>query len=195
MRNSLRLDLSSGFYLMLAFMLLLIPLKWCFAFLLAGLFHEFCHFFAVRLCGGTVSAIHAGNYGTTMEARELSPYRALLCTLAGPLGALLLLPLARIFPRLALCAAVQSCINLLPLSGLDGGHALKYIFLLALPRKTAEKLYCKLQKCFLWLFLALGIYSSFILKLGPLSLTIYVALILKTVNGKTPCKYRSLGVQ
>ena len=188
MHNSLRLVFAPGFYLMLAIITLLIPLKWCFAFLFAGLFHELCHFAAVRLCGGSVPLLHIGNNGATMEAWDLPCKKALLCTLAGPLGSLLLLPFARWYPRLALCAATQALFNLLPLAGLDGGHALHHILHWLLPQSIAEKLCRYVQNGLLLACFATGIYCTFVLKLGLFPVLISITLILKSTNGKIPCK-------
>jgi len=173
---------------MLALMLLLMPLKWCFAFLFASFFHELCHYTAVRLCGGSVSLLCAGNNGATMEACGLSSPKAFLCTLAGPLGSLLLLVFARWFPRLALCAAVQSGFNLLPLPGLDGGHALRYICHWIFPRKVAKTLTRLIKIGSLVACVAAGFYFTFVQKLGLLPVLFSVILILKSTNGKIPCK-------
>lgn len=188
MHSSLQLDLHPGFYLTLAFMALFVPLKWCFAFVVASLFHEVCHFAAVGICGGQITHLQARGSGAAMEAWGLSPPRALLCTLAGPLGSLLLLPFARWCPRLALCAAMQTCYNLLPLNGLDGGHALRQIFHWIFPLPIAEKRYALLQNILQLAMVTGGIWCSFALKLGILPLLISLALILKSRNGKIPCK-------
>ncbi len=188
MRSSLRLDAYPGFYLMLALMVLLIPLKWCLAFFFASLFHELCHYAAVRLCRGTVPLLRAGNNGATMEAYGLSSLKAFLCTLAGPLGSLLLLPFAHWFPRLALCAAVQSGFNLLPLPGLDGGHALRYICHWIFPRKVAKTLTRLIKIGLLVACVAAGLYFTFVQKLGLLPVLFSIILILKGANGKIPCK-------
>jgi Zn-dependent protease len=188
MQNSPRLELHPGLYLMLAFMVLLVPLKWCFAFLFASIFHELCHYIAVRLCGGSVSLLRISNYGATMDACGLSSPKAFLCILAGPLGSLLLIVFARWFPRLALCAALQSCFNLLPLPNLDGGHALNHICHWILPNKSAKALSRCIQNGFLVVFAAAGFYGTFILKFGLLPVIISAALIHKNANGKIPCK-------
>ena len=188
MRSSLLLELSPGFYLMLALMVLLIPLKWCFAFLAAGLFHELCHYAAVRLCSGTIPRLLIGSHGAAMEAWGLSSAKALLCTLAGPLGSLVLLFFSRWFPRLAFCAAIQTIFNLLPMSGLDGGHALRHMLDILLPPDAAAKLYRYIQNILHFCCASAGIYFTFIRKLGLLPCLIAAILILKGTKGKIPCK-------
>lgn len=188
MRSSLRLDLQPGFYFISALMVLLIPLQWCAAFMLAALFHELCHLAAVRLCGGSASLLRAGNSGATIDAWGLSSGKALLCTLAGPLGSLLLLFFSRWFPRLALCAVGQTCFNLLPLRGLDGGQALRHCFFWLFPRQIGDKLCRFIHRVALLACFVTGIYATFVLKLGILPVLFSSVLILKYPYGKIPCK-------
>ena len=44
--------ISGGFYLFLSLMILLLPLKWVIAMILAAVFHELCHYVAIRLLTG-----------------------------------------------------------------------------------------------------------------------------------------------
>ena len=112
----------------------------------------------------------------------------MLCSLAGPIGALLLLCIVRWFPRLALCAALQSAFNLLPIGGLDGGHALRCCLELLLPPSTAAAACRTTERVILLLIGGLGFYGTFILKLGLLPILAAGILILKGTGGKIPCK-------
>ena len=71
----------------------------------------------------------------------MSPGRELICILAGPAASLLLLCLARIFPRVAICGLIQGCYNLLPIAPLDGGRALHC--LLSLLEKRQFRLFSR----------------------------------------------------
>ena len=188
MRTSPQLDLTPGFCFAAAVMLLTVPLKWCAAFLFAAAFHELCHIAAVCICGGHIPVIRIGVGGAMMHAPFLSPTATLLCTLAGPLGGFLLLLLSEYFPRLAVCAAMQSLFNLLPLISLDGGLALRCVFLLLLPSAIVERLCRSIHRCVMILGIAVGIYATFILKLGFLPLVAAVILLIKGKEGKIPCK-------
>lgn len=188
MRTSPQLEFSPGFFLTLAALLLMLPLGWCLALIGAAAFHELCHLLALRLCGGQVRLTQLGAGGAVIRACALTPGKTLLCTLAGPIGALLLLCLVRWFPRLALCAALQSAFNLLPIGGLDGGHALRCCLELLLPPSTAAAACRTTERVILILIGGLGFCGTFILKLGLLPILAAGILILKGTGGKIPCK-------
>ena len=119
-----RVRIDYGFYIFVAALLLIIPIRWIFAALLAALAHELGHYLAVRLLGGGISRGEMTWRGARMEIFPMSPERELICILAGPAASLLVLCLGRIFPRVAICGLIQGCYNLLPIVPLDGGKAL-----------------------------------------------------------------------
>lgn len=112
-------------YILLALLLLVLPIRWLVAAVLAAAFHEGCHMAAVYLLGGRCEGIRLSARGARMEASLSGFRRELLAVLAGPAGSLLLLSLYRVLPRVAVCAAVQGFYNLLPIEPLDGGRALR----------------------------------------------------------------------
>ena len=105
--------------------LLMLPLDWLLAALLAAIIHELCHMAAVVLLGGTVSEISIGVGGARIKAVIPGSREEVLAVLAGPAGSLLLLLLLHCLPQLAICGCVQSLFNLLPIPSLDGGRILK----------------------------------------------------------------------
>ena len=72
--------------LMLALMILVLPMQWVLAAVLAAMFHELCHYGAARLCGGNVAQLRVGTFGAQMEVWGLTNLGELVCALAGPLG-------------------------------------------------------------------------------------------------------------
>ena len=109
-------------------MILLLPLRWIICAFLAAAFHEYCHLLAVKLCGGRVEALSVGNRGAVLYADDMPVQKALICTLAGPMGSLFLVLFIRWIPRIALCALVQGIYNLIPIYPLDGGRAIRCIW-------------------------------------------------------------------
>ena len=123
-------------------LLLLLPLRWLMAALLAACIHEAWHILAIRLMGGRILEIRIGATGAVIETEPLSPTGELLAALAGPTGSLSLLLLAKWIPCTALCALVHALYNLLPLYPLDGGRVLhcllSKLFSPRLARKAAN---------------------------------------------------------
>lgn len=189
------LEWSPGFLIGAAAALLILPLRWLIASAIAAGFHELCHLLLLRLCGSQAQRVRFGPGGAVIQAPPLPPARAMLCSLAGPAGGLMLLSLSRWFPRLALCAAIQSAYNLLPVSGLDGGHALRFFTELFLPSDAAGVVCRIVQGVILLLVGFLGFYGTFILRLGVLPILAAGSLVIKATNGKIPCKTGPMGVQ
>lgn len=197
MVRDLRLDgqAASGF-LLLALGLLILPLRWVLAWLLAAAIHECCHLIAVKLCGGSMAALRLNSWGASMVANDLTSTQELLCVLAGPVGALVvLLPLIRFLPATAVCGLLQSSYNLLPFAGLDGGRALQIGLEIRLSRTKAEKIAKVIHRICLMMVLSFGFYSAIWLKLGFMPLILAIWLAIKGNPGKIPCNRTHLAVQ
>ena len=116
---------APGLWLGLAVAVLMLPLPWLGAFLLSSLIHELCHLAATKLSGVMLHELRLGADGAYLETTVMTPFQGVVCSLAGPMGGLLLLLFARWMPRTAICALIQSFYHLLPLYPLDGGRALR----------------------------------------------------------------------
>lgn len=171
-----------------ALMLLLIPLKWVCAWFIAALWHELFHYLALLLCGRRVYGVCVGINGTEIYTDNLSDLDTLLCALAGPTGGLLLLLLSGVFPRLAVCALLQSAFNLLPVYPLDGGRALRGLADLLFPERWAKGICAAIEIFVLAAAVCFGLVSSFLWKLGilPILLTVFFIAHMKKI--KRPCK-------
>lgn len=120
-----RISISTQAYFFFACGILLLPLPWLLAAVLAAAVHEACHILALKLCGGHIAQLQIGAMGAVIETAPMSGRHSALCVLAGPLGGLLLTLLYPWFPRLAFCAGLQSLWNLLPIYPMDGGRVLR----------------------------------------------------------------------
>ena len=118
-------------YITLAASLLLLPLDWLLAAILAAGFHEVCHLAVLKHYSIPVRQITLGGMGASIRAGVMSARQELLCAAAGPLGSLSLLIWVRRFPLLALIGTAQGLFNLLPVYPLDGGRILRSILILA----------------------------------------------------------------
>lgn len=170
---------SGGFYIMLALMLLLVPLQWLFASLFAAAFHELCHYLAIRICCKKLDGWKLYSFATHLSLPQMSRGREALCALAGPLGSLCMLPLAPVFPRLAVCAAMQCAYNLLPIYPLDGGRVLQCGLLMFLPPPKANAI-CAIMEMLCKVFIIiLALYGCICLRLGIFPLLMALLLLIR----------------
>ena len=171
-----RFSVRPGFCLFLAMSLLLLPLKWVIAWVLAVVVHEACHYAALRTCKAEISKIELGFSGAVIET-DIAGIGECICALAGPLGSVSLLFLRKWFPELALCGLVQALFNFLPVFPLDGGRFIK-----ALQEKYApgHPWLRKLpENATLVLLFGVGLYGSLRLCLGLFPLLIPLVLFYK----------------
>ena len=142
----------------LAFILLVLPLRWFAAWLTAAIIHEALHLIAVRLCGGHIRRLKIDINGAMMAATDLGCGSLLFSTLAGPLGCLALVPLTRSFPTLAVCLLLQSVYNLLPIEPLDGGRALRIMCLFVFTPQAAQRICITVKYVLLIIVLLSGLF-------------------------------------
>jgi len=187
-RNRIPVSISAGAFLLGALLLLILPLKWLFAALCAALVHELCHLAAVKLTGGLVHEICIGRGGASIKIGPMDSGKELVCALSGPVGGLVLLLFVRWIPRIAICAAIHSVYNLLPIYPLDGGRALRCAAAMRLRPETGEKICDVAEKLCKTALIGLGIYATVVLKLGILPVLGVCIVLFKTKSGKIPCK-------
>ena len=130
---------------MLALMLLVLPLSWVAAAILAALIHECFHIGATMLLSGRIYHLQIGAGGAKMEVEFMSAKRELLVAAAGPMGSALLVLLARWMPRTAICAFIHCFYNLLPLYPLDGGRILSCACNCLFPGGKGERAFSSIQ--------------------------------------------------
>ena len=120
----MQIKINAGFYLLCAVLVLLFPIKWVVAWIVAMSAHELFHYFALRILGVQIYEISVAGGGAIMKTESLTKLEEIIAALAGPIGGLALLLLSRWAPYVAICGAIQSAYNLIPLFPLDGGRAM-----------------------------------------------------------------------
>ena len=193
--RSFFIEVDSEVYIAAALMLLLIPLQWLAAWLIAAVFHEACHCLALVLCREHIAGIHISLFGAKIHAPLLQSWEQLFCTLSGPAGALLLLLTSSRFPHLAVCAFVQSVYNLLPILPLDGGHALSCALTILFSETLAKKIQHYVDCIFYGTIILLSFAAVIILKMRILYAVFPVVCLLRIKKIKIPCKSMSDRVQ
>lgn len=187
-------ETAAGALIGLALGFLILPLRWLLAALAAGAFHEFCHWAAVRLCGGQVGKFQLSGSGAVMEAENLSRGKEFICTLAGPLGGLLLLLISKWFPAIAVCGLLQSAYNLLPIYPLDGGRALRCCAGLLFSPKIAHHIVIWTERLCLTAIIVTAIYAAVFLKLGIMPVLLAAALFAKKNSLQTEANKSTIGL-
>ncbi len=177
--NKISLQILPGFILTVATAILLIPLPWLFAWILAAVIHEAFHLLAVWLFHYPIRAVIIDGGGAVIEADVPAGTKMAICALAGPIGGLLLMGFIHIAPRISLCGLIQSLYNLLPLCHLDGGRALFSLLISFIQVSSAEKITVFIERIVIFLLVIASLYALFVLKLGVMPLIFVSVLLLK----------------
>lgn len=166
MDRLLRIQVSAGALIFLAVLLLLLPLQWVIAVLLAAFFHELCHCVAILLCGGSIDSVTISGRGAVIETEPMSAFKEGICALVGPLGSFLLLLFAKWMPRTAICGMVHGFYNLMPLFPMDGGRVLRGLIYGAFSPPVAQRVFVWSQRI-----------VAFLLILGCAMLSFQIGLV------------------
>lgn len=105
--------------------LLIVPLRWLLGAVAAAGVHELGHLLALKGMGVYVSGMSIGIGGAKIQTGSMTRWQELLAAAAGPVAGLLLTLFARWIPCCAVCAAVQTVFNLLPLGEQDGKRMIR----------------------------------------------------------------------
>lgn len=188
-----RVRILPGFYILVAFALLLVPFKWLAAWTVAAVIHELFHVLFLRLFGYRILSAQIGPTGANIKTDGQTGMKMAICAMAGPLSGLLLLPLLRIMPRLALCGAILSLCNLVPVYPLDGGRVVRGLVEHHHPPEKAKRILQFWEDIVLFLLAVLAVYASVRLRLG-LYPAVWIGLLIGK-NKNIACKRRHLRVQ
>ena len=176
----------SAFILMAALMLLL-PIDWLFAAVLAAAVHELGHLAAIHAVGGHLDVICIGSAGAQICTEPLDNRAEFLCAAAGPAASLFLLSLCRFFPKTALCGLAQGIFNLIPVHPMDGGRMLLCVLRRLCPR-WAERIFHAIQCLILYGLLTLSALLAVCGKAGFLPVLACITVLSRLLLSKIPCK-------
>ncbi len=183
MDRRLEFQISAGVLIFCAALVLILPLQWVGAVILAAVVHELCHATAICFLGGSIESISIGSRGIVMRTQPMSGTREIICALAGPLGSLCLLLFVRWLPRTAVCGLFHGLYNLLPLLPMDGGRVLRGIIFGLLKPPRAEKLFRWIQR---GVRLLLGICCLVLLSRAGVFAVILGILLLCNIRRENP---------
>ena len=190
-----RLRIDAPACLLGALALLLLPFNWIIAAAMAALWHEGCHWLALKLCGCRCYGFSVGREGAVLETEFGTPAKEALCALAGPLGSTLLLLFFRWIPRIAICALVQGLYNLIPVYPLDGGRFVRSLLQLLVKNGKYVSIAARIETVTIALLAVASIYCLIALQLGYLPLIFVSILFYRVFQRKLSCKEVQLAVQ
>ena len=171
-------------FLLGALMLLVLPLPWICAAFTAMAIHELGHILAVYACGGKINGFSFDHRGARLESADLSPGKRIVCILAGPLAGAMLCLLYHTFPRIAVCAFVQTVYNLLPAEPLDGGAAIHCVLGIFLPPGKARQVCAWIRRCMLVLIMGAVFFFVGFLRVGFLGVLPLVMVLIRLFSEK-----------
>ncbi len=174
-------------YLFAAASLLVLPLRWLGAFLIAYATHELSHLVVILVQGIRITYFDVGLTGARISIEPMTSFRELLCAAAGPLGSLLLLFFLRIYPELAFCGLIHGLFNLLPFYPLDGGRILRSFCMIAVP-EYAEYIEMTAKIVVIFLVTVAVIYLIWLFPRWKVIIVLCLGMILRPVFRKFPCK-------
>ena len=190
-----RLQIDAPACLLGALALLLLPFNWIIAAVMAALWHEGCHWLALKLCRCRCYGISVGREGALLETEFGTPAKEALCALAGPLGSILLLLFFRWIPRIAICALVQGLYNLIPVYPLDGGRLIRSLLQILVKNGKQSSVMIGIEATSILIMVILSLYCLIVLQMGYLPLIFVSILFYRVFQRKLSCKEVQLAVQ
>lgn len=181
-----KISVQTNAYIGFVALILLIPVQWLLAWLIAAAFHELCHWCVVRACGGDVLSLTIGLGGANMQTGPMPDGKRVLSVLAGPILGSAPALLGRWLPRVAVCSWVLSVYNLLPLLPLDGGRALQILL-------KDRPVFRAVERALLGLLILAGLHAGVACNMGILPVLVVGGLHLR--HRKSPCKQSSCAVE
>lgn len=163
-----KLSIHSSLCILIAVSVFILPLRWLVGWVVAAAIHELFHIWMLRLLKIQILSVDLRANGAVIRTEPMLPFQEMLCSLAGPVGGLSALMLLKIMPHIALCAAIHSVYNMLPVFPLDGGRAIKCAVNCFWGEYRAETVSTYLSVFVITLFLTIGVCLYYRYRLGVL---------------------------
>ena len=173
--------------ILMAALLLLLPLDWLIAALLAAAVHELGHLAVIYAFGSRPEFLSVGGFGAQIHTGPLDNRAEFFCAAAGPAASRCLLSLCRCFPKLALCGAVQGMFHRIPVHPMDGGRIL-CCFLRRLCPRRAEGIFRIVHCLVICGLLALSLIAAICRKDGFFLVLVCIPVLFRLLLAKIPCK-------
>lgn len=152
------LEIQADFFIYVAILIVIMPIKLVLAWLVAAGLHELCHYIPLRIFRIHVVRLTLGHNGAVMHTEGMLPWQELVSTLCGPAAGVVLLLLSRWFPLLAACGLIQSIYNMLPFYPLDGGRAIRLLMDIAHVPLKYRKVFSRIKKITVILMVCAVVY-------------------------------------
>lgn len=177
MKPDIRIE--AGVCLLGAAAILMVPLRWLLGAVVAAGIHELGHLLALKWMGIPVTGINIGFGGAKIQTAPMGRWEELAAAGAGPMAGLILVLFARWMPCCAVCAAVQTVFNLLPVGQQDGKRILKCA--------AGERIS---RICEICTILGLIVAAAKVISVGKMGIILGCGTVLVFVHRKFACKYR-----
>ncbi len=194
-RAKLPIAIQPECFFIFAIMLMILPMRWLFGWFLAIIVHEFCHYLVISMFRIPITRIAVCGNGVIMETGFMTNQQELFSVLAGPLGGLSLIILARWLPYTAICGFIQAIYNLLPIYPMDGGRVLRCLCLWLFPESYALRIHNAMENGILWFIVGIGVYLTVVRNFGLLPLAFALFLLIRGKRIKISCKRSGQRVQ
>lgn len=172
---------------LIAALILLLPLDWLIAALLAAAVHELGHLAAIYAFGSCPERISIGGFGARIHTGPLDNRKEFFCAAAGPAASLFLLVLCRHFPKLAFCGMAQGMFNLIPVHPMDGGRMMHCVIRGLFPQR-AERIFLVLQSLAFCGIVCLALMLTIQGRAGFLPVLVCITVLSRLIRSKIPCK-------
>ena len=177
MLNQMPFSVQPIFFIFIALSFFCLPAQWVFGWLIAAGIHELFHLLMMWILKIQIRSIRLSVSGAVIATGAVTSFQEFLCALAGPMGGLLGLLLTKVMPHVAVCAAIQSLYNLLPVYPLDGGRAIKCMVTHFLGGELADRITKALTIIVLFLLGSSAVLVTYRYQLGLLPLFPVILLL------------------